>query len=36
LPQVLDIVVDLKVEPVSGVTVYMENVSAINIVLRQA
>jgi len=32
LPQVLDIVVDLKVELVSGVTVYTENVSAINIV----
>ena len=32
LPQVLDIVVALKVEPVSGVTVHTESVSAINIV----
>ncbi len=32
LPQVLDIVVDLKVEPVSGTTVHTESVNAINIV----
>ncbi len=32
LPQVLDIVVALKVEPVSGVTVHTESVNAINIV----
>ena len=32
LPQVLDMVVALKVEPVSGVTVYVESVNAINIV----
>ncbi len=32
LPQVLDIVVDLKVEPVSGVTVHTESVNTINIV----
>ena len=32
LPQVLDVVVVLKVEPVSGVTVYTESVNAINIV----
>jgi len=32
LPQVLDIVVALKVEPVSGTTVYTESVNAINIV----
>lgn len=32
LPQVLDIVVDMKVEPVSGTTVYTESVNAINIV----
>ena len=32
LPQVLDIVVDLRVEPVSGVTVDTGSVNAINIV----
>jgi len=32
LPQVLDIVVDMKVEPVSGVTVHTESVNAINVV----
>jgi len=32
LPQVLDIVVDMKVEPVSGVTVHTESVNTINIV----
>jgi hypothetical protein len=32
LPQVLDVVVDLKVEPVSGVTVHTESVNTINIV----
>lgn len=32
LPQVLDIVVALKVEPVSGVTVHTESVNTINIV----
>ena len=34
LPQVLDIVVDMKVEPVSGVTVHTESVNTINIVPR--
>ena len=32
LPQVLDIVVDMKVEPVSGVTVHTESVNTINVV----
>jgi len=32
LPQVLDIVVDMKVEPVSGTTVDTESVNAINII----
>ncbi len=32
LPQVLDIVVDMTVEPVSGATVHTESVNAINIV----